>query len=357
MKHKIPLLSLLLILVAASLSACSGSVMTASSWPGLAADEQYAFVAYNQHIFAVDLETGEEAWRYPEKAQTKISFFADPMLTDDGQLLAASYDHNLYSLNPATGRENWIFSESTDRLVASPLVTEQGIFQVSADGNLYALDMNGQLKWTFETGGPVWASPSANDECTCLFLASMDNHVYAIDAADGTLLWTSEDLGGAIVGAPTIDPQGTIIVGTFGSEVIGLDAETGDVDWRFVAQGWLWSGGVLEQGAYYTGDLQGYFYSINASTGEQNWRIQPGGPIVGSPLLLEEQIVFNTETDTVYFVNIDGDIVDTQIVGGTLYATPYAAGDLILIAPVNSDIILAALTPTGAQQWTYMPEK
>ena len=46
-----------------------------------------------------------------------------------------------------------------------------------------------------------------------------------------------------------------------------------------------------------------------------------------------------------------------QVVSGTLYASPYAAGDLILIAPINSDILLAALTTTGAQQWTYMPEK
>ena len=202
------------------------------------------------NVYAVDLDSGEEAWRYPEEASAKITFFADPVLTPDGQLLAPSYDHKLYSLDPANGSENWIFSGSTDRLIASPLVTEQGIFQVSADGNLYALDFDGNLKWTFETGGPVWARPAVNEDCTCLFVASMDHHVYAVDAITGDLLWKSDDLGGAIVGTPAFDHGDTVIVGTFGSEVIALDAETGQVslalhDRRLGVVGWCALPGCL----------------------------------------------------------------------------------------------------------------
>ncbi len=363
MKYKIPLLTLLLILLAGALSACSGSYMTANSWPGLAADDQNAFVAYNQHIYAVDLESGAEAWRFPADADNKTTFFADPALTPDGQLIAPSYDHKLYSIDPVSGNDNWVFDGSTDRLIASPLITEQGIFQVSADGNLYALDFEGNLEWTFETGGPVWASPTMNESCTCLFVGSMDHHVYAVDAETGDLLWKSEDLNGAIVGKPAFDHNDTVIVGTFGSEVIALNAENGRVDWRFSTEGWVWSGGLLHEGNLYLGDLAGYFYSIDIVTGTQNWRMQPGdlehpsGPIIGAPLLLNDQLVINTENDTVYFISLDGDELDKTVVGGTLYATPYAAGDLILVAPINSDIILAALTANGAQQWTYMPEK
>lgn len=357
MKYKILLLTLSLILLAVALSACGGSFYSATSWPGLTANEEYAFVAYNPYVSAVDLNSGEEVWRYPEKADAKITFFADPALTSDGQLLVPSYDHNLYSLNPENGRENWIFSESSDRLIASPLVTEEGIFQVSADGNLYALDFDGNLNWKFETGGPVWARPASNEDCTCLFVASMDHHVYAVNAITGDLLWQSDDLGGAIVGTPAFDHNDTVIVGTFGSEIIALDAKTGNVTWRFGTQGWVWSGGLLHEDAYYVGDLSGYIYSINAATGEQNWRLQPGGAIIGSPLLANEQLIFSSENETVFFISLDGNVLDSRVVGGTLYATPLAASDLIIIAPISSEFLLAALTPTGAQQWTYMPEK
>ena len=357
MKYKLPLLTIAFILIAAALSACGGSYYTATSWPGLAANDTYAFLAYNSNVYAIELDSGVEAWRYPEETNAKITFFADPTLTPDGQLLAASYDHKLYSLDPENGRENWVFSGSTDKLIASPLVTEEGIFQVSADGKLYALDFDGDLKWTFETGGPVWARPAANEECTCLFLASMDHHVYAVDAVSGDLIWKSEDVGGAIVGTPAFDHGDTVIVGTFASEIIALNAETGSEVWRFATEGWVWSGGVLYQDAFYVGDLQGFIYSIDAATGEQIWRLQPGGAIIGSPLLANEQLVFSSENDTVFFISLEGDVLDSQVVSGTLYATPYAAGDLILIAPINSDILLAALNASGAQQWTYMPEK
>ncbi len=357
MKYKILLLTLSLILLAIFLSACGGSYYSATSWPGMTANEEYAFIAYNPYVYAVDLNSGEEVWRYPEKANAKITFFAEPALTSDGQLLVASYDHNLYSLNPENGRENWVFNESDDRLIASPLVTEEGIFQVSADGNLYALDYEGNLKWTFETGGPVWARPAINTDCTCLFVASMDHQVYAVNAVNGDLLWQSDDLGGAIVGTPAFDHGDTVILGTFGNEIIALDAKTGTVSWRFGTQGWVWSGGILNEDVFYVGDLNGYIYSLDAATGEQNWRIQPGGPIIGSPLLADEQLVINSENETVFFVSLDGNVLDSRTISGTLYATPLAAGDLILVAPINSEFLLAALTPTGAQQWTYMPAK
>jgi len=357
MKSNKTMIVLLFILITATLSACGGSYYSATSWPGLAADTQYAYLAYNTQVFAVNLETGEESWRYPEKASNAITFFADPVLTEDGQLLVPSYDHKLYSLDPQNGNQNWVFDGSTDRLIASPLVTELGIFQVSADGSLYALDFSGNLDWTFKTGGPLWARPTADAGCTCLFLASMDHHVYAVDTTSGDLLWKSEDLNGALVGAPAYDPGGLVIVGTFGSEVIALDAETGAESWRFTTEGWVWSGGVVDQGTIYLGDLDGYVYSLDISDGSQNWRIQPGGPIIGSPLLTEDQLYISTENDTVYLVSLDGKVNDTEVVGGTLYASPFVAGDLILIAPMNSDILLAAITPTGAQQWTFMPEK
>jgi len=185
----------------------------------------------------------------------------------------------------------------------------------------------------------------------------MDHRVYAVNAINGDLLWQSDDLGGAIVGTPAFDHGDTVIVGTFGSEVIALDAKTGNVTWRFATQGWVWSGGVMNQDTYYVGDLNGYIYSIDAATGVQNWRVQPGGPIIGSPLLANEQLIFSSENETMFFISLDGNVLDSRVVGGTLYATPLAAGDLILIAPIDGEFLLAALTTTGAQQWTYLPEK
>lgn len=84
------------------LSACAGAANTATSWPGLTVDDQFAYVAYNTQVYAVDLSNGKEVWRFPDEPDNSVTFFADPELTDDGQLIVGGYDFNLYSLEPDT---------------------------------------------------------------------------------------------------------------------------------------------------------------------------------------------------------------------------------------------------------------
>ena len=111
MKFKSPLISFLLIVVVLVLSGCvGGGQATATGWPGLSADETTAYLAYNRHVYAVDLTNGVEKWRFPIEQDNKRSFYATPVLTTDGQLLAGSYEKILFSLDPKTGLEKSISS-------------------------------------------------------------------------------------------------------------------------------------------------------------------------------------------------------------------------------------------------------
>ena len=80
MNTKRLMLFILFALGALTLSACSGAP-AANNWSGLAADAEYAYLASGPFIYAVDLQTGKEAWRYPDKADGKLLFYATPVLT------------------------------------------------------------------------------------------------------------------------------------------------------------------------------------------------------------------------------------------------------------------------------------
>jgi len=105
MKPSRLILILLFALTALTLSACASSgALTASSWPGLSANGESAYLAANQFIYAVDTANGSIRWTYPAgKGDSKKTFFAAPVLTADGQLLISGYDNVLYSLSPETG--------------------------------------------------------------------------------------------------------------------------------------------------------------------------------------------------------------------------------------------------------------
>lgn len=358
MKPKHLLLISTIILFSLFISACSSTIYASTGWFGLAASADTAYLAAGPQVFAVDLNTHNEKWHYPEKANSKIAYYANPILTSDGQLLVASYDHKLYSLNPSNnGSVNWTFAESKNRLIASPLVVESTIYQTSSDHNIYAMDLTGKKLWQNSTGGPIWAAPTTNPSCSCIYVASMDHKVYSFDATNGRQLWTSPDLGGAVVGTPAVGTDGTLFVGTFGKEMVALDGINGSIKWRFSTHDWVWSGPALANNVLYFGDLAGYFYALNTADGTAFFpQLQVNNPIVDTPLISGDKIYFTAESDLLYIVDATGNIT-SKAIGGQIYSAPIQAGDTILVTPSNFSSQLIALSPDGTQKWSFPPPK
>jgi outer membrane protein assembly factor BamB len=357
MKSKKLLLFITFIFISILISACSSSVYASTSWHGLTSPTDKAYLAAGTQVYAIDIKTGSENWRYPDKANAKVTFYANPVLTSDEQLLVPSYDSNLYSLNPSTGSENWVFEDSHNRLIGSPLVMDKIIYQPSTDNFVYAINLSGQPIRVYETDGPVWAQPTSLTDCGCIYVASMDHTVYSFDASSDRQLWRTEDLGGSMVGTPAVGPDGILYVGTFGSELIALDASNGSVKWRFSTEDWVWSGPVLSNDVLYFGDLSGYFYALNAIDGTSLWRIQPQNSIVSPPVILEDKIYLTTEGDTFFTINTAGDVVNSKVIGGLIYGSPVVTGDTILVAPTNFDSLLVAMNLDGNQKWTFAAAK
>ena len=92
---RVPLI-LLALLAALVLSSCAGGAAArGTTWPGLAADDQAAYLSDGAQLFAVRLTDGAGMWLFPAKPDAKTSFFATPALLDGGRLLigSAGTDH------------------------------------------------------------------------------------------------------------------------------------------------------------------------------------------------------------------------------------------------------------------------
>jgi outer membrane protein assembly factor BamB len=172
MKSKSTIILFALLVISLFLSACAGGGTTvATSWPGLTTNGDTAYLAYNQHVYAINVANGTEKWRFPLEANNKVSFYTTPVMTPDGQLIVGGYDNVLYSLDPQTGKENWAFRGARNRYIGNPLVNDAGIFAPTADENLYALDFQGNQRWSFRTqelsGAAMLTQPAL------IYLASM----------------------------------------------------------------------------------------------------------------------------------------------------------------------------------------
>ena len=56
----------------------------------------------------------------------------------------------------------------------------------SLDSKIYAIDMRGNIIWTFNTGDSIWPSPATNNHE--IFIGSDDCYLYSIDL-NGGLNW------------------------------------------------------------------------------------------------------------------------------------------------------------------------
>lgn len=364
MKKKfVPVVIIALAVLTLSLSACSGQVQ-ASGWPGITADEENAYIAYNQHVYAINLTNGLEQWHYPAEPEKNVTFYAAPALTEDGQVIAGGYDNILYSINAQTGAVNWKFEEATDRFIGSSLVAGEMIFAPSSDDDLFALDLNGQPAWAqpFMTESSNWSKPTADSNCECVYLASMDHSVYAIDPATGQEIWRSEDLGGATVGTPAVSEDGkTLYIGTFINELVAIDTSNGQIVWRQPTEGWAWASPVLDGDVLYFGDITGNFYAIDRQTGVQlRTPFKADGQIVGKPLITEDGIYFTTAGDkagSLYALTLEGGLRWQENFEATLHSGPVAAGDLILITTDEGGLVLYAYNSDKVQQWQFSPSE
>jgi len=349
------------------LSACAGGAVRGMSWPGLAADGQTAYLADGPFVYAVNLSDGRELWRYPGSRNGKLTFYSPPAITPDGLVIvgSAGTDHSLIALNPADLNpdtkapvEAWKFSGAKDHWVAAPLVLNNKLFAVNSDGNLYILDLqDGQSvkdATVVKLDGRLWSQPTTDGER--VYVTSLDHSVIAVNAETNEVVW-HEDLGGAVPGSAVLGADGMLYVGSLASKLEKFDPATGNHQPVLDAENWIWSTPSLDGDTLYFGDVDGNFYSFNTSSGKLNWKpVKPDGPITASPLVQNDHVLITTESGSIFAVGNDGKVLWTQQIGGKIYTTPVAAGDLTVVSPLETDFYLAALDANGRQVWTFTPK-
>lgn len=368
MKTKYLILIGLLLTLGVILSGCAGG-LTPTSWPGMTADAKNAYIAGGSYVYAVNLETGVQAWRFPDKASAN-PFDATPVLTADGQLIVGGFDKKLYSLNPQTGQSNWQFTEAHDRWYGGVFATDKMIYAPNADYNLYALNLQGQRQWTFEADQSIWGQPVSDG--ANIYFGTLGRKVFAVNAQTGKQVWVQK-MDGAILGSPVLGTDNSLYVGSYGGTVYALNTSNGKIRWSKTTSTWIWSGPTLDGGNLYVGDGNGKFWAFSASNGSTLWEKDLSGAIFGSPFIIGDKLVVGTvagkDMDVrkattpgfVYFLDTAGKNLKQLPLPGLLQFISSPAGNknFVLIAPTgqSTDPILLALDSTGTVKWSFTPAK
>ncbi len=106
----------------------------------------------------------------------------------------------------------WSYA-TADLIHSSPTIGPDGrVYVGSYDHCLYALDSNGALAWSYETGPHLIESSPAIDSEGMVYVGSADNCFYAFDS-NGALAW-SYDTSHLIASSAALDSDGVIYTGS-----------------------------------------------------------------------------------------------------------------------------------------------
>lgn len=343
------------------LAGCSGGLLSASSWPGLSASGSTAYIAYNQSVTAVDLDTGRVQWTFPQEPERDQTFFAPPALSQGGLVIVGGYDNVVYALDKTSGQERWSVSldHSEERIIGAPLIAEDRVYVPSSSNRLYALSLEdgGQL-WPepFTAEEDLWAPPLISGET--LYVACLDHILYALEAKSGALQWR-RDLGGAMADRPTL-VDGMLLVGTFTNELLALDAADGSERWSFETDDSVWSAPAVNGDLAYFGDVSGTAHAVEIQSGREAWRASLDGAIAARPLIAGDSVYFVTEAGKVYALEAaSGRPVwpgETQL-DGRLLSDPARVDDALLVASIGTECLLYTVEMgSGANRCLFQPE-
>lgn len=349
MKSKSVVLLSVFVLLAIFLSSCTGSSTLSNNWSGVLLDGTTVYYSNSSKVYALKEENGNIIWEYPEKASATRIFSAEPILAGE-QLIVVDYGKLITSLNTGNGKENWQFTGAKARYIDSPLVVGDLIIAPNADYNVYALNLNGILQWTFTGGHSFWTKPVSDGKL--IYLSCMDHYLYALDVQTGNLVWKT-DLGASLVSRPVLDESGTIYLGNIDGDFFAVSAADGRKVWEQRVGGGLWAAPLIKDGKLYFGDQSGRISILNTVDGKVEQSVQTDAAILGSGGLLEQGIVFGNENGELILIGFNGEKLWTRTVDGKLYSNIQVSGNRVLVSATQGEKSLVALDSNGNENWYF----
>ncbi|MFH1786740.1 MAG: PQQ-binding-like beta-propeller repeat protein [archaeon] len=299
----------------------------------------------------------------------------NPPTIEDGVVYVSSDYRRLQAYSLETGELIWEFA--TDyKLTTKPTVTENQVYVGSLSGDVYAVDKGtGTMIWKHDSGAKVHSAPALYESILISANAASDV-IFGLNADTGQLVWAFE-AGSDVYSSPALG-EDRAYIGVNYKGLLALNPLNGNELWRFSLSQQIHSP-VYHSGSVIFGAGDGFVYSLDASSGAQNWKYDAGFGTMGKytttpPGTVNStvQINYNLEPRLVRAVATDGSMVYAPSRDKMLYALdfetgtlkwqfdvknfinsdPIAAGGYVSFGTDDSKIYLLDKA-TGTQVWEY----
>jgi outer membrane protein assembly factor BamB len=162
----------------------------------------------------------------------KTSRYDYTPILEAGAIYAANAEGELAKFDVETGRQEWRIK--AEEVISGGVGAGGGLVLVGTNrGNVIAYDVNGKQVWKSQLSSEVLSAPRYSDGM--VIVRSGDNHIYGLDAVDGSRKWVYERKVPALSlrsSAGIVVDGGAIYSGFSGGKMVAIRADNGRLLWE-----------------------------------------------------------------------------------------------------------------------------
>lgn len=239
------------------------------------------------YLYDLNLEDGSVRW----DEFIGATVISSPVVADGVVVVGAD---DLYAFDAVTGEPRWEYP--TGEIISSPVVDDGVVYVGSDDGHLYAVGLDEQLRWSYDSGAAVRGSPVVADNT--VFVGNDDGSLVALRTSDKAEVW-NVDLGAKIRSTPLVSGD-RLVVGTGGGRLVALDHTSGAEEWTFNAGTEIESSPLEVAGLAVFGADDGRVYAVWLDSGDGAGFFATDGTVQSSPTGVDGDVVVGSEDGFLY---------------------------------------------------------
>ena len=323
-------------------------------------------------LYALDAATGSSLWERSTRGQTENCVPASPIVADGVVYIVSKCrdcDMGLFggvlvtldvtALDAATGDVMW----RNDRVAlefTKAVVSDGRVYLASPEGGVTALDAaTGDPLWQHAPearfSSPRFESPVVSGEM--VFGIADDDHMYALRADTGDLVWRYETVGGAT--APIVVDRGTVYVTLPDGRLDGLNASTGELLWQYEMGGDTMVTPTVSGGVVYVVSENEHVHALASGTGELLWRYKTGYSVLTPPVVFGDKLyVVSWEEGYLYSLDASTGAFRWRYRTGFIRQRPVVSGGIVYLGSegwsgLSKSGLYALDAATGVRYWQY----
>ena len=299
-------------------------------------------------LIALNKHTGKFEWQFeaePESSQDLWDYYRSSPVIWEERIFWGNGDGNLYALDASTGIKKWSFQ--TGGSIHSAAVVENNIvFVGNFKGELFAIDAeSGKAKWKFQAIGSQYF-PNAEFQRAPLvhngkiYIGSRDLSLYVLNKETGRGIWHFTEPGGSWIIATPLVHEGKVFFGSSDTyKFYALDEKSGKEKWNIRTYTRSYGSPLSYRNLVLVSGFDGKIRAVEPETGKLIWEYQTPtsksnyaklynedgkfrtdlkinsalegeqliktlGPIVSTPLLIEEALFFGSLDGKIYKIQL-----------------------------------------------------